>query len=48
LIYARKGEIQQSELELEIALKMNPRDADAQQALETLRSISQQSDSSSN
>jgi tetratricopeptide (TPR) repeat protein len=48
LIYARKGEIRQSELELEIALKMNPRDADAQQALETLRSISQQSDSSSN
>ena len=41
-IYARKGEIQQSELELETALKMNPRDADAQQALETLRGISRQ------
>jgi Flp pilus assembly protein TadD len=39
LIYARKGNVQEGERELEAALAMNPHDADAQKALQILQSI---------
>ena len=39
LIYARKGDIQDGERELEIALQIDPSDADAKQGLAALRSI---------
>jgi tetratricopeptide (TPR) repeat protein len=41
LIYARKGNVQESERELETALQINPHDADAQRALQILQSIPQ-------
>jgi tetratricopeptide (TPR) repeat protein len=46
LIYARKGSVQDSERELETALEMDPRDADAKKALQILRSVPQESNSS--
>jgi tetratricopeptide (TPR) repeat protein len=39
LIYARKGDIEASRHELETALQIDPHDADAQNALQVLRSI---------
>ena len=45
LIYARKGDIEDGKRELKMALKIDPQDADARQALHTLQSIPQQSDS---
>jgi tetratricopeptide (TPR) repeat protein len=46
LIYARTGDLQEAERELETALSIDPHDTDAQKALQMLRSIPQQSDSS--
>jgi tetratricopeptide (TPR) repeat protein len=40
LIFARKGDIQAAERELELALQIDPHDAEAQNALQVLRSIS--------
>ncbi len=39
LIYARKGDIQAGERELEMALQMDPNDSDAQEALQVLRAV---------
>jgi tetratricopeptide (TPR) repeat protein len=39
LIFARKGDIQAAERELAMALQFDPHDADAQNALQVLRSI---------
>jgi len=39
LIFARKGDIQAAERELEMALQIDPHDADAQNALQVLHSI---------
>src|SRR5438132_9814320 len=46
LIYARKGNVQEGERELETALEMNPHDGDAQKALQILRSIPPESNPS--
>jgi Tfp pilus assembly protein PilF len=46
LIYARKGDIEAGQHELETALRIDSNDADAQKALQILRSIPQRSDSS--
>jgi tetratricopeptide (TPR) repeat protein len=47
LIYARKGDIEAGQHELEMALQIDPNDSDAQEALQILRSIPSPSDSSS-
>jgi len=39
LIFARKGDIQAAERELETALQMDPNDSDAQEALRVLRAV---------
>jgi tetratricopeptide (TPR) repeat protein len=46
LIFARKGDIQAGERELEIALQIDPNDSDAQKALQVLRAVPSPSNSS--
>jgi tetratricopeptide (TPR) repeat protein len=41
LIYSRKGDVQKGQRELEMALAIDPNDADAQTALRTLRNLHQ-------
>jgi tetratricopeptide (TPR) repeat protein len=46
LIFARKGDIQAGERELEMALQIDPNDSDAQEALQVLRAVPPPSNSS--
>ena len=46
LIFARKGDIQAAERELEMALQIDPHDSDAQEALQVLRAVPPPSNSS--
>jgi len=48
LIHAREGDLKDAQRELEIALEIDPKDSDAQKAMQMLRSVSQQSDSTAN
>jgi len=45
LIHAREGDLREAQRELEIALEIDPKDGDAQKAMQVLRSVSQQSES---